>query len=291
MTVVTRSDAPIPKYTALSTDIADNKLSGATSHGDVIYLTDTKTWKIIHEDGTLSDYNTVPLESNGAIPINIQDQHTVPINSLFVRALSNFTLSSDTDISTITDLKYDINVTAGHGIAIGNEILLADVAADESLQAVVINVVTNVITIDKPIDHIFSSAFTIGRIASSEMAVVGSLASPIVFSMRAGAIPADMTMFKLAFLDATDMDDGKFGGMLALTNGLVLRVINNYQSTIFNFKTNLDLKLFGQVDYSSKAPAGQYGMLATLKFAGQSERGVTVRISTGDVIQWVFKTI
>lgn len=46
----------IPSYIALSTDIVDNKIDGATAIGKTIYLIDTGEWKIIKEDLTLSDY-------------------------------------------------------------------------------------------------------------------------------------------------------------------------------------------------------------------------------------------
>lgn len=45
-----------PKYLALSTDIADNKIIGCSYAGALVYLTDTKVWKTVKEDLTLADY-------------------------------------------------------------------------------------------------------------------------------------------------------------------------------------------------------------------------------------------
>jgi len=45
-----------PHFTALSSDISDNKISGLGYVGATVYLTDTKGWKIVNEDLTLSDY-------------------------------------------------------------------------------------------------------------------------------------------------------------------------------------------------------------------------------------------
>ena len=53
-----------PNYLALSSDIADNKIEGASQIGGTILLTDTGAWKIIKQDLTLLDY-TLPL-SGGA---------------------------------------------------------------------------------------------------------------------------------------------------------------------------------------------------------------------------------
>jgi len=46
----------VPDYLALSTDVVDNKIEGATIVGAKVYLTDTQTWKIILVDLTLGDF-------------------------------------------------------------------------------------------------------------------------------------------------------------------------------------------------------------------------------------------
>jgi hypothetical protein len=235
----------------------------------------------------------LPLEEDTAgnvcMPVCLQDQHTPTIDALFAQAISNFTLSADTVASGIDagDLEYTFEATAGHGIAATDEILLLDVAGDWSLQAIVISVATNTITIDRPIDHLFPAATALGRITTSQMNVDGST-TPQIFSIRAGETPSDITRMLITMTDTTSMDDGRFGGGAALTNGLVLRIINSFQKTIFNFKTNGDIARFCyDVRYADKAPAGEYGLNARITFAGQDKHGVTLRIATGDVIQWV----
>jgi hypothetical protein len=47
----------LPNYIALSSDIVDNKITGANWAGRKIYLTDTHEWKIITPDKTLDDYS------------------------------------------------------------------------------------------------------------------------------------------------------------------------------------------------------------------------------------------
>lgn len=233
-------------------------------------------------------HNGAILEQSGGLPVILQDQTTPPIDALFSQSISNFTLAADATVSTVTVLNYSFTATTGHGIIIGDELLLLDVLADRSLQCEVINVVGDVITIDRPIDHAYSAAGTLGRIVTTQLAVTGSLASPQIFSIRAGETPSDHVRFIITMLDDTSMDDGRFGGGTALTNGLVLRIVNSYQKTIFNFKTNGDIRQFCyDTDYLSKAPAGQYGLGARITFGSQGKHGVVLRISTGDVIQWV----
>jgi hypothetical protein len=232
-----------------------------------------------------------PREKNGAIPINVQDQTTPPLDALFARELSAFTLAADTGISTVITTVVTFTASTGHGIAPNDEIILIDAAADRSLQAVVIGVVGDVITIDRPIDHVFASSTTLGRITTTNMGgAVGTLAAPLIYAIRAGVKPTDVTRVIIRMLDADAMDDGRFGGLPALTNGVVFRVVNGYQKTIFNFKTNGDIRQFCyDVSYIDKAPAGLYGLGARITFAGQDKHGVTIRLSTNDVLQWLIQ--
>jgi hypothetical protein len=229
-----------------------------------------------------------PISTDGNVEVEVQDQTTPPVDAYFSQSISNFTLAVDATISTVSVLNYSFTAAPGHGIIISDEILLLDTANSRVLQAFIVNVVGDVITIDRPIDHAFPVATTLGRIITCEMAVAGSLASPQIFSIRAGIIPTDLTRFIIGMLGTSTMDDGLFGDIPALTNGLVFRIVNSYQKTIFNFKRNLDIKQFCyDLSYSSRAPAGQTGLIARITFAGQDKHGVALRIADDDVLQWV----
>jgi hypothetical protein len=237
-------------------------------------------------DGSGNEWNIDP-RGNG--DVKLADQATPPIDTYFAQSVSNFTISSDTGVSDITaaSLVYTFNATTGHGIVATNEIILLDVASDRSLLAEVTNVAGDVITIDRPIDHDFKSTTTLGRIVTTNMAVDGST-TPQIFSARAGSVELDFTRFIIKILDDTSMDDGRFGGGSALANGLVFRIVNSFQKTIFNFKTNGEIANYCfDIRYADKAPAGQYGFSARITFAGQSKHGVALRIGTDDVLQWV----
>ena len=84
------------------------------------------------------------------------------------------------------------------------------------------------------------------------------------------------------------MDSAKFGGISALANGVVLRKVDGVYHNIFNIKTNGDFALRSfDVAYDDKAPAGSYGFRCRTTFAGQSKRGVTIRLNgtSGDELQ------
>lgn len=219
--------------------------------------------------------------------VNIQDQTTEPINDYFLQSISNFSLVVDTGVSGTTNLIFTFTAAVGHLLIVGKELILLDVASDRSLYAVVVGVAGDDITIDRPIDHDFKSVSTLGRITTSQMNVAGSQASPQIFSVRAGSIPQDFTKFKITMTDNSAMDDEKFGGLAALTNGLVFRINNSFQKTIFTFKKNGDFAQYGATKYPDKVPAGTFAFNASLDFGGQNQRGVVLRISDTDVLQWI----
>ncbi len=170
----------------------------------------------------------------------------------------------------------------------GNEIILLDVVGDRSIIGIVTNVATNVITIDRPIDHIFPSASTLGRIVSSDMRVNGSV-TPVIFTMRAGATPVDIINIEINITDSDKGDDSTFGKTAngPLTNGLVLRIVDGYQKTVFNFKNNGDFSQFG-ADFSYNEKGKQpntYGYHAHINL--KEILGTVFRVSGDSILQLI----
>lgn len=225
-----------------------------------------------------------PQENNGAIPVNIQDQTTEPFDGLFSQAISTFSLASDATPSTLSVLNYDFDASAGHGLAVNDEILLLDTAANKALPAIVLGVAVNTITLDRPIDHAYPAGAN-GRKVTSDMTVDGS-ASTEIFAVRAGSIAVDITRIILRMECASAPDDSKFGDLAALTRGLVFRVVNSFQKTIFNWKTNGEIAQWSfDLTYTDKAGGGNHGVRARITFAGQDKHGVTLRMQDTDQLQ------
>jgi hypothetical protein len=237
--------------------------------------------------------------ADGCLDVCSQDQATPTIDALFAQSLSNFAIAVDTGISELTTLVKTFTAVTGHGILIGDEILLLDVVGDREYYAEVLGVAGDVITVDRPIDHIFPATQTpgdptfpastsFGRIVNTNMAVDGSVTEQI-FSVRSGQVKSDITRYILRMLGTTAMDDGKFGDQPPLTRGIVFRILNSFQKTIFNFKTNGEISQFCfDLRYADKAPAGNTGLSSRTTFAGQDKHGVVLRIGpTTDAIQLV----
>jgi len=269
----------------------------ANGSGSILYNDETTTEYRLSESKAAIDILlalpiNVTINNTGNdgfdLDMNLQDQTTPTVDTYFLQSISNFTVATDTPVSTVSVLEYDFDATSGHGITAGNEILLLDIAGDRSMYAVVMGVATDTITLDRPLDNSFPAATTLGRIVSREMAVNGAV-TPQIFTVRGGALQShDITRMFITMLDDSAMDDGKFGGISALTRGLVLRIVNGIQVNIFNFKTNSDIKQFCyDLTYSDKAAAGLHGLSARMSFGGNDKHGVVLRLDGLDALQWI----
>ena len=160
-----------------------------------------------------------------------------------------------------------ITVVDATGIVTGDEIKFGEIVAGLGIQEIGIITLTdvtgNVMTLDRPIANDYTTAATVEEVITN-MAVVGTLASPEIFEIDPpeGNI-WQFTRIMFHITDQTAMDDSKFGGITALTNGVCLRATTEAGRTVVfaNWKTNADMKLdMFDVAYSTKAPAGFFGL-------------------------------
>lgn len=91
------------------------------------------------------------LESNGGVPVNVQDQTSTVLDFFFREVLNTITLAINTTPNTNT-----ITLAAGHNVVAGDTIVLKEGVA--YFQANVLNVATNTITLDSPVDFPFTTA-------------------------------------------------------------------------------------------------------------------------------------
>ena len=148
--------------------------------------------------------------------------------------------------------------------------------------------VGNVITVDTPIDIPLASGSAIAA-TTTNMNVDGSVTTQIFQIGPVGpssTLIVDVTRLMGHFLDSSPMDDGKFGGIAALTNGCVLRKNNGVITNLWNVKTNADLALLCfDFSYSDKAPGGQYGANFRNSYAGQGQHGVVIELLPGEYLE------
>lgn len=230
-------------------------------------MADFKATKIIDSSG-----DSWELESNGAMPVNIQDQTSVIVDVYMCQLINAVTLASNTTIDT-----YDVTLVAGHGVVVGNILCFKEGAS--FFQAEVLTVVTNTITLDRPLDFAFTTAAVVER-TTNDMNVDGSVTRQIFrISPVNTTNKLDVTKIIFSIEDNAAMDTSTFGGLTKLARGIVLRKKDGTYKSIFNAKNNDDfLHHCAEYGFIDKAPAGYYGFRAIKKFAGQENHGVTIRL-------------
>lgn len=243
-------------------------------------MADFKATKIVDSSG-----DSWELESNGAMPVNIQDQHSTLVEFFFRQVLNTITLASTVTIDT-----YTCTLVAGHNVVIGNTLVFKE--GSNFFQCNVLNVVVDTITIDRPFDFAFTTGAT-GQRCNINMAVNGSV-TPVTFFITPANLNVDIDINAITFHieDNTAMDTSTFGGLTALARGCVIRVINGIHKCLFNVKSNGDFSHHcASVTYDDKAPAGLFGFRAIKTFNGQNNDGVSIRLNsaTSDQLQIIIQ--
>jgi len=117
----------------------------------------------------------------------------------------------------------------------------------------------------------------------------------VVTVPETGTETLDIKGVRVHIADNVVMDDGKFGGITALTRGVIIRKYtpeiwpaNESSEFYFNIKSNLDFQLqLDNLKWSDKAPSGQYGLISDWK--ASIDDGVTCRINPGDRVEVIIQ--
>ena len=140
--------------------------------------------------------------------------------------------------SAVTLWDTTLYVNSASGITGGDVITVYE--QDKMFQTLVVTASTtaNTISIQAPIDYAFTSA-AVMEVGDWNMAVDGS-STPQTFSIKAPPLAdIDFHTLNVSMLDATAMDDGKFGGIAQLTNGLIYRYNDGMNKNLALIVNNL----------------------------------------------------
>ena len=169
------------------------------------------------------------------------------------------------------------------GFNIGGVVEIHDTVRETTFPIITALPGGNVITLDRPLDFGYSIGDGVDVIHTDLKTEIGTLAAPIshVITPPEGVI-WNIERIILTMVHGTAGADDKFGDLLALTNGVVIRAnINGQFGSFTNWKTNGDIRRdMYDVSYSDKAggPAG-FGTSGRGSF---NRIGVTLRLN-GDV--------
>jgi hypothetical protein len=225
-------------------------------------------------NSTDDQWKKILVETNGALPVNLQDQTTDLVDLyLHKHTGESATISSNTAIDD-----YVISVNAGYTTTAGELVCIKE--GTNYYQGTVISNTATTVTLDTPLDYAFTTAASF-TFSDHDLSVAGSAATPLIFHIQPNAgVKWDIVRIMLYIEDDVAMDDGKFGGISALTNGVVLRKKDGSYHNIFNVKTNGEFaqRAYDR-DYVAKPPAGTgHSMIVRRTFGGQSKNGVVIRL-------------
>jgi len=208
----------------------------------------------------------------------IQDVTSNIIDVNAVQEIASTTLATDATVDTST-----VTLLPGHGAVIGNH--LAILSAQGAFIGEIINVATNVITINNR----FNNTYPIGTAALiTDSSMVGDFsAGDKVFGIRSGTgRKFDFYTLKLVIECATAPDDSKFGDQDALAKGFIFRkkISATQYNNLFTIRKNRDFGLHGIKTYSDKAGGGNHSVTFEYKFP--ADHGAASRID-GDLGQQI----
>jgi hypothetical protein len=199
-----------------------------------------------------------------ALDVNSAWRHRKIVNETFHQNTATSTTlntaATEGDTSLIVEVVEDTT-----GFVVGDEIQLSENGTQEiglmTITAVAAGT-PGTLTIDRPIGNDYTTSAIVLKVISN-MAVSGTLASPQIFEVHAPAGNVwQITRIMVSLVHAAAADDGKFGSITALTNGVSIRATTAAGRTVTfaNWKTNADIKLdMFNVEYSDKGPAGEFG--------------------------------
>lgn len=206
----------------------------------------------------------------------IQDQDSPPFQYYLMR-------EDKTDIkltTTNTMCTNIVHVSAGHGFVTGTGQYISIFERGKWYQSEVITVTVNQLTLHKEVPYTFTTDAVVVR-GVIDMNVDASGADQLfIFQMRQSNIPIDIQHAHVTIWNAAAAgDDGKFGDLGALTNGLRLAKKNYLNLPLGKYRTNSDFREYGaEVGYNDKSGGGgNYGV--DVRFDIKKIYGIVIRVN------------
>lgn len=221
----------------------------------------------------------------GALNIHDADVHRETVNRQFHRHTTPSTTLSVASIAGATS----ITVTSAVGFAVNMYIHL-NTSFEELVHPKITNIVGNVLTLDRPLDYAHPLGSSVQQ-SIINMNVLGSLASPVSFKAfpNVGFIWHIKTI-TISMGHASAGDFGLFGGIAALTNGVVLR---RYDGTTASYSTFTIWRDNSDIDsdtatvhfVSRSGGGGTYGTAAYGNFTDTAGSIVYLNGTAGDYLE------
>ena len=222
---------------------------------------------------------------DGALAVIGESNDTKPIDFYLSQAVGipKF-LGADTVVND-----YEIEMTTGHGLIAGDEILIAENGdTPRSYNGKVLSVATDVLTMDTPVDTVFSAVGAIVIQTTKEMTIDGETTVQKFDIPNSSDVEFHITRIILHITGDSEMDDAKFGNLTALDRGIVFRqkFSDGSYNNIFNVKNNGEFgELAYDLTYQDAAKHGTYGLHCRMSFGSVAKHGTVLRIGNGEALE------
>lgn len=219
--------------------------------------------------------------ARNSLNVNVNDGITEPVSIFLGELISTDNLTSGLSIDDNIITIGTTGTTAGRHIEIreGNRFFQSEISSATSKN----------LTLDSLVDYAFTTDAEVD-IKNIHMNINGTTASTF-YVMPPPEAEYDISRMIILINDGLSMDDGTFGGIPALTNGVVFR--KDGSSAVYNLfvaKKNGDFAAEAyDIAYTAKAPAGENGFRCRRTWAGAEKTGVVIRLSTGDRFEAVVR--
>ena len=224
----------------------------------------------------------------GALNIHDSDVHHTFINNYFHQHTTLTTFAANAPAGST-----QITLTSAVGFVVGDFLHIQD-GSTEIVHPRINVLVGNVATLDRPIDNSYIIGDTIEK-AIISMNVLGSLATPQSFKL----IPSineiwHIETLTLDMVHGTAGDNGLFGNLPQLLNGVALRLYNGITgkfTTITNWHSNSGISLdMGGITYVFRSSGGgTYGTNAVGNFKHQTGSVVYINGTVGDYMEFLIQ--
>lgn len=241
-------------------------------------------YKIIYTNGVIAQntfrLNPIIKEMDSNIDESLSSKAGVSIHA-------RRSLGGATTLSVLANAgETFVTVNSVVDFAIGDNVILYNTTIAERGHFHITDIAGSVVTLNRPIDNDFEVGDHLDEVEIN-MNKVGSLASPISYKIQPiGIERIRLARLLITMLDPSPMDDGKFGGITALPNGIAIRVKSNgLLRTLTHWQSNTDLKNeMYDVLYSDKAPAGKFGLSGRWTFT-KGKFDIDLDGSSGDYFE------
>lgn len=197
---------------------------------------------------------------------------------------NNIVLTSNVSIDDLI-----INVSPDHGFLVGESIVLW--SNNMFIQSIVIAVNENTVTIDEPSPIPFTIQNTV--VVRGVIDMVDDFeaeSTNYIFKMYNSCNKIEITSVIITMWHALPADDGKFGGIPALTKGVLFRSTNEKNTNLGLYINNHSFKTRGaSVQYTPSAPAGTHSTYIRFNILDAFGNSVSISPQKGEYLYAVLQ--